>query len=177
MAETIPYASPEPRRRRWIWIVIIVVIGGSLFIPDYPVRTHSVWICAICASRRQDMEWLAVLPAKRVMTSSALDTWMSANSISHTHDWRNLSRTGKGFFGGNQRMGHGTAPPIYHIPDELLPLYVKTASADQIHAFVKTMQSATEAEQKQAVYDAGELALQAMDAQRPHVIEGTTRPE
>ena len=76
---------------------------------------------------------------------------MNAHSVIHKHNWRNIEGTGRYLLGHAVIRGHEKAPPIYYLPEELLDMYVDSASKDEIESLIDTLKNPDETLQKDKI--------------------------
>lgn len=170
MAEIISYQSQGSLRgwRRWMnrrnGLIVCCSILLMAFIPmPRVVSRDQKWLCAICASERGEISWPMGVTTNQTFKQSSLDNWISQRG-GHVHDWRSVRCSLRDVFGRYVGTECGTAPQIYGFSADLQSDYMKSASAEQIAAFVQTMQSGTDAQQRQAVDQAVNQAIDGMAA-------------
>lgn len=161
---------PERRRgwRKWVnerSFLIAALLLFVLFVPmSAEISVDEGWVCAICGSRRGEISWIGGFKTGAYFRQSSLDQWIAQNAGGHTHDWRHIRGAIRNIFGRGIGSRHGVAPPIYSFPNDVQSVYMKSATTQQVTAFVQTMTSGTEAQQRLAVEQAADQAIGAMGA-------------
>lgn len=168
--QRLDYMTPPFRKRGWwmrYWRPVILVVAVLFLISiliSVEVSTDRVWICSACGSRRSEIEWIGGFKSGQSVATSTLDTWISRNAGGHQHEWCSIRGTSRNILGLKMAYAHGSAPPILRFPFDAQLIYMKSATTQQIAAFVQTMQSGTDAQQRQAVDQAANQAIDGMAA-------------
>ena len=161
MPQTLDYAPHAPRRRwaRWSVGISLLVLIVTLLIP------LPVWW--VTTSVNPTTGTVVRQTRTRVVTiPSPLETRLAAAGIPWTANPRFLSETSYDIFGRQLGRACAIAPPIYQLRP-VLKEFAAASTDDELRAFVRVMESGTDAEQRAAVDAACEKALAAVGAKQP----------
>ncbi len=163
--------------RRRIIAIAVSAAGAAILLASFiiPVQREMGWIDAVTASTKHQtyvtfgFDMTPLMTTAPVIESSPLAEWLRHQEGDMTYDWRHVNGTLKTIWGTPVGFGHGSAPPIYFFPKELLEQFVKSASDEELRRFVQVMRRGTKEEQRAAVDAACEKELAAMSGgeQRP----------
>jgi hypothetical protein len=153
MSDIIPSVKPRQQRHfRWRYFVISAVAFLMLMVGilPIPIWANRYVMCRICGSSQWQTECEFGVTTGASIQSSALDVWIAKNLGGHTHDWKHMSTVGHNLLGVRVYNACSSAPPVFGM-SSILNEYVKRGSANEIGAFVKVMQTGSDAAQQRAV--------------------------
>lgn len=156
--------DPTPTRRYFQsslrTLLLVVMLLAIMFLSfGVPVQREMGWVDAVTGSTKAKtyvtfgFEMPPLLKTTPIIKQSALADWLEKQEGGLTYDWRHVNGTLKTIWGTNVGWGHGSAPPIYFFPGELLERFVKSSSDEDLRHFIDVMRHGTKEEQK-AVVDA-----------------------
>jgi hypothetical protein len=180
--ESVTLEYPATRPRRW-WRLIpwrtlsvataLVLLG--LFLTTIEVKQVERQIDAITGSTSGKTVWRCGLTTGAHMNVSPLETRLSASGIPWRPDWQSMGVSGRNIFGRPTFFGCASAPPIHRAGSVLGPFAAASTDAE-LQAFVKTMQSGTDAEKDAAVEAASEKGFSALSSSSIAKSQRRTEP-
>ena len=154
-------ASARPRRPlRWrrVWIVAALLSSALALWWTVPVRRDEDVIDAVTGSMARKTVWLGCLTSGPKVDVSPLERRLKSAGVTWTPDPRFLHNTHRTASGHARGFECGMAPPMYTLRP-LLKDFVGASSDAELAAFVRVLQSGTDAERRAAVDAAADKAL------------------
>ena len=143
-----------PHRRLYLSIII-----SAVAIALFPLHRNDLgWIDPVSGSTKHQIKLFGV-SVSTVIEQSTLERWIVDHEGRYTNDWRFLHDTSSHLVYG-KTYACGMTPEIYSLSkSELNDAFVRGSSDKEIAEFVKIMRTGTPSEQKLAVDQACEKAL------------------
>lgn len=153
------YASPHLSlpRRRWLWRMLSILAAVSFLAvvaPSVAVRQDESRIDAVTGSMISKTVWLFGITSGPHVDVSPLETRLNSSGIQWAPSWQFLHNTHRNVFGGATCHECGWTPAIYQLTP-MLKEFAAVSTDAELRAFVRVMQSGTDAEREAAVEAAG----------------------
>ncbi len=141
----------------WLAAAVVVLLVVSLVVP---AKLESGWVDPVTGTTRYETRWLGCFSGTPTIERTALDAWLVREEGLVTYDWRQIVGTSGTIWGRAHSRGHGRAPEVLSLRGELMTMFVKASSDDELRRFVDTMRHGTRSEQRDAVNRAFETAIE-----------------
>lgn len=166
--QPLDYAAPSIARPRWRWllrtlIILIVTLLLTIAAESITYRIDSTYVDTVTGSMSSRTTWLHGLYSNSQTTVSPLETRLRTSGIPWAPQWRLLSE----HYVTLLTRARACNTDAHHIHGNFLPNFVAASSDDELHEFIRIMESGTNAEQRAAVEAAMEKALNYLPAPPP----------
>jgi len=141
----------------------LLVISPLIVFTMFPVKRELGWIDANSGTMKYQTAWTFGYTTHARIEPSALDEWATKNGALPSRDWRLVTGTWKNLWGRSMGYGHGSAPQIYPLRDEMMDLFVAHSEDDELAAFISIIKNGSDAEQEDAVDSAVDKAIEAIE--------------
>lgn len=154
-SQPLNYALPDtsPRRAAFAWKTIGAALAALLVIvcvPTITVEQVTTRIDAVTGTVSRTSVWPLGIVSSPRRDVSPLETRLNAAGVAWSPTWRTLNENGYTMVGTATYRGCSTAPTIYQLRP-IMKEFVAASTDDELRAFVRVMQTGTDAQQQAAV--------------------------